>query len=95
MTSVTAMPAIRIVSVSRIRASSGRDTKSCCSRLSATVACTSTPVNWLVSGVATISRVPSAVAPTKTMALVKVAGGVRPWITSAAETWRNDRLPPR
>ena len=37
-----------------------------CSRLSATVACTSTPANSVSSGVATTSRVPSAVVPRNT-----------------------------
>ena len=48
--------------------------KSRWSRLSAIVACTSTPVNSVSSGVETTSRVPSAVVPTITSLLRKVSG---------------------
>ena len=54
---------------------SGRRMKSCCSRLSATVACTSTPANSVSSGVATTSRVPSAVVPTNTILSLKASAG--------------------
>ena len=52
---------------------SGRRMKSCCSRLSATVACTSTPANSVSSGVDTTSRVPRAVVPTNTILSLKLS----------------------
>src|SRR5512132_3690448 len=60
--------------------------KSACSRSSATVACTSTPANSVSRGVATTSRVPSAVVPTNTILSVNVPAGVWPLSTSAAAT---------
>ena len=68
MSSVTAMPAIRIVSVSRISASSGRRDEVLLQQVVGDRRLHLDAGELAVSsGVATISRVPSAVAPTKTM----------------------------
>ena len=61
------------------------DRKSRCSRLSATVAWTSTPVKSVSSGVETTSRVPSAVVPTNTILSANVRGS----------SGRRARRPPR
>ena len=60
--------------------------------MSATVACTSTPANSVSSGVATTSRVPSAVVPTKTILSRRASRGTVPLSTSAAETVRERTL---
>ena len=51
------------------------------------VACTSTPANNVSSGVATTSRVPSAVVPTKTILSRSDPEGTAPFSTSAAERY--------
>ena len=56
------------------------------SRLSATVAWTSTPAKRVSSGVDTTSRLPSAVVPTNTMAFLNTSPASRPASTSTAET---------
>ena len=65
---------------------SGVDRKSRCSRLSATVACTSTPAKSVSSGVATTSRVPSAVVPDEHQLV-----GERPRVTRPASRRRPRR----
>ena len=80
------MPRASTICVSSATPYSGRRMKSCCSRLSATVACTSTPANSVSSGVATTSRVPSAVVPTNTSLSLKVL---------ASRQRRSARPPPR
>jgi hypothetical protein len=69
--------------------------KSCLRRLSATVACTSTPVNEVSMGVATTSRVPSAVVPTKTIVPANTSDRALPLSTSAADTYGKACLAPR
>ena len=88
-------PPAPVATVSSITACSGRRRKSPRSRLSATVACTSTAANNVSSGVATTSRVPSAVVPMNTILFANAFGSVRPPSTSAAETYGNVRLAPR
>ena len=58
--------------------------KSWRSRLSATVAWTSTPADWVSKGVATASPVPSAVAPTNTSL----------FLIASARTWPRAHQPP-
>ena len=58
------------------------------------MACTSTPANSVSSGVATTSRVPSAVVPTNTILPRSAPAGTWPLRTSAAETVRERPLLP-
>ena len=94
-TSAVTVPRPMTACVSSVTPCSGRYMKSRCSRLSATVAWTSTPANNVSSGVATTSRVPRAVVPTKTIRSRSRSGGTFPFKTSIAEMYGKVRFTPR